>query len=104
MWVMANRPRPRGFNLQALSINPINAHVLELLNLALESSADIGPFARLGGAGRSEEWARQMRAHAVREAQIRAARDKEREKEAESESSGAMFGEAQDGEAGMALE
>jgi hypothetical protein len=45
-----------------------------------------------------------MRAHAVREAQIRAARDKEKEKEAESESSGAMFGEAQDGEAGMALE
>ncbi|KAI0255073.1 TPR-like protein [Lactifluus subvellereus] len=88
---------------EALSINPINAHVLELLNLALEASADVSPFVRLGGAGRSEEWALQMRVHAAREAQIRAARDKEKEKEAESESARAMFGDVQDGEAGMAL-
>lgn len=95
---------------QALSINPINAHVLELLNLALEASADAGPFARLGGAGRSEEWTGQMRAHAAREAQLRAARgakdkDKERERERESESSSsrAMFGDMQEGESGMSL-
>lgn len=85
---------------QALSINPINAHVLELLNLALEASADAGPLARFGGAGRSEEWEGQMRAHVTRESQIRKAKEK---KEAES-TSRAMFGDMQEGEAGMALE
>jgi anaphase-promoting complex subunit 6 len=91
-----------GFNLQALSINPINAHIVELLNLALEASADAGPFAPFGGASRSEEWAGRMRTHAAREAQIRAARDKEKEKEVES-SSRAMFRDVPEGEAGMAL-
>ena len=77
--------------------------MLELLNLALEASADAGPFARLGGAGRSEEWEDQMRAaHAAPEAQLRATWAKEKEKEGES-SSRAMFGDMQEGEAGMAL-
>jgi hypothetical protein len=77
--------------------------VLELLNLALEASADAGPFARLGGAGRSEEWEGQMRAaHAAPDSQLRATWAKEKEKEAES-SSRAMFGDMQEGEAGMAL-
>jgi anaphase-promoting complex subunit 6 len=98
-----NSPPPLGFDLQALSINPINAHVVELLNLALEASADAGPFARLGAACRSEEWVRQLTAHATRQAQIRAAaRDKEKEKGAES-SLRAVFGDAQEGEAGMVL-
>lgn len=91
-----------GIKFQALSVNPINAHVLELLNLALEASADAGPFARLGGAGRSEEWEGQMRAHAAPESQLRATWAKEKEKEAET-SSRAMFGDMQEGEAGMAL-
>jgi len=91
-----------GIKLQALSVNPINAHVLELLNLALEASADAGPFARLGGAGRSDEWEGQMRAHAAPESQLRATWAKEKEKEAET-SSRAMFGDMQEGEAGMAL-
>jgi len=91
------------FFFQALSINPINAHVLELLNLALEASADVDPLARLGGAGRSEEWTGQMRAHAAREAQLRAARGaKDKERESES-SSRAMFGDMQEGESGMSL-
>jgi len=91
------------FFFQALSINPINAHVLELLNLALEANADAGPLARLGGADRSEEWMDQMRAHAAREAQLRAARgDKDKEREGES-SSRAMFGDMQEGESGMSL-
>jgi anaphase-promoting complex subunit 6 len=88
--------------LQALSINPINAHVLELLNLALEASADAGPFARLGGAGRSEECEDQMRLHAAPESRLKATWSKEKEKEGES-SSRAMFGDMQEGEAGMTL-
>jgi len=94
-----------GTKTQALSINPINAHVLELLNLALEASADAGPLARLGGAARSEEWAGQMRAHATREAQLKAVRAKEKEKKEKGgeSSSRTMFGEAQEGEIGMAL-
>ena len=77
--------------------------MLELLNLALEASADAGPFARLGGTGRSEEWEGQMRAaHAAPESQLGATWGKEKEKEGES-SSRAMFGDMQEGEAGMAL-
>ena len=88
--------------MQALSINPINAHVLELLNLALEASADAGPLARLGGADRSEEWIGQMRAHAAREAQLKVARAKDKE-DTES-SSRSTFGDMQqEGEAGMTL-
>lgn len=92
------------FLSQALSINPINAHVLELLNLALEASADAGPLARFGGAGRGgEEWEGQMRAHVTRELQLKAMKTKEKEKEAESSTSKAMFGDMQEGEPGMAL-
>lgn len=88
---------------EALSINPINAHVLELLNLALEASADAGPFARFGGTNMGEEWASQMRAHAAREAQLRAARAKEKEREPEL-ASRTMFADIHEGsETGMAL-
>jgi len=86
--------------IQALSINPINAHVLELLNLALEASADAGPLARFGGAGRGEEWEGQMRAHVTRESQLKVTKSNEN---AES-SSRTMFGDMQEGETGMALE
>lgn len=74
--------------------------MLELLNLALEASADAGPVARVGGAGRSEEWDGQMRAHAAPESRTWS---KEKEKEKESSSTRAMFGDMQEGEAGMAL-
>jgi hypothetical protein len=43
-----------------------------------------------------------MRAHVMRESQLNVTRTKEKEKEAES-SSRAMFGDMQEGEAGMAL-
>lgn len=36
----------QSFDLQALSIDPINPHVVELLNLALEASADLPIFRR----------------------------------------------------------
>ena len=91
---------------QSLSINPINAHVLELLNLALEASADAGPLAQLGGTGRNEEWVGQMRAHAAREAQLEAVRAKEKEKEtgSSSSSSRSTFGDMpQEGETGKTL-
>jgi len=87
---------------EALSINPINAHVLELLNLALEASADAGPFTRLGGSSTGEEWVSQMRAHAAREEQLKAAWAKDKGSEPEL-ASRAMFADMQEGEAGMAL-
>ena len=43
-----------------------------------------------------------MRAHVMRESQLKVTKNKEKEKEAES-SSRAMFGDMQEGEAGMAL-
>lgn len=49
---------------QALSIDPINGYVLELLELALESSADMGVFGVLGPAPGSEaSWEQKMREH-----------------------------------------
>lgn len=39
--------------LQALSLEPTNQHVLELLNVALESNIDTPPFARAAG---TEMW------------------------------------------------
>jgi hypothetical protein len=73
------------------------------LNLALEASADAGPFARFGGTNMGEEWASQMRAHAAREAQLRAARAKEKEREPEL-ASRTMFADIHEGsETGMAL-
>ncbi|KAF8273363.1 hypothetical protein EI94DRAFT_1716538 [Lactarius quietus] len=78
---------------EALSINPINAHVLELLNLALEAGADAGPFARLGGTTGVR----------TRETQLRAARAKEKEREPEL-ASRVIFADMQEGsEAGMTL-
>ncbi len=55
--------------------------------------------------GRSEEWEGQIRAHVTRESQSKAAQIKEKEKEKEAAESGsrAMFGDMQEGEAGMAL-
>jgi hypothetical protein len=74
--------------------------VLELLNLALEASADAGPLVRLGGAGRREEWDDQMRAQVAPESQLKATWTKEKEAEG---SSSAMFGDMQEGDSGMAL-
>ncbi|EIW57715.1 TPR-like protein [Trametes versicolor FP-101664 SS1] len=49
---------------EALSIDPINGYVLELLELALESSADMGVFGVLGPAPGSEaSWEQKMREH-----------------------------------------
>ena len=48
---------------QTLSIDPINGHILELLNLALESNALAGPLGQKGVPGGEEEWARKMREH-----------------------------------------
>ncbi len=48
---------------QALSIEPINGYVLELLDLALETSADMGPFGLKGPPGGEENWAEKMREH-----------------------------------------
>jgi len=67
------------------------------LNLALEASAEAGPFARLGGTSAGEEWANQMRAHAGREAQLKAARAQKEEPER------TTFADMQEGEVGMAL-
>ncbi|KAI0787967.1 TPR-like protein [Fomes fomentarius] len=48
---------------EALSIEPINGYVLELLDLALETSADMGPFGLKGPPGGEENWAEKMREH-----------------------------------------
>ncbi|KAH9847513.1 TPR-like protein [Lenzites betulinus] len=49
---------------QALSIDPINGYVLELLELALEASADMGPFGTKGGPpGGEDDWGAKMREH-----------------------------------------
>ena len=51
-------------HLQALSIEPINGYVLELLDLALDASADLGPFGFKGGPpGGEDHWAEKMREH-----------------------------------------
>lgn len=48
---------------QTLSIDPINGHILELLNLALESNSYAGPLGQRGLPGGDEEWERRMREH-----------------------------------------
>ncbi|RDX43838.1 TPR-like protein [Lentinus brumalis] len=48
---------------EALSIQPINGYVLELLDMALEASADMGPFGAKGPPGGEENWEKQMREH-----------------------------------------
>lgn len=48
---------------QTLSIDPINGHILELLNLALDSNAGAGPLGQKGIPGGEEEWSKQMREH-----------------------------------------
>lgn len=52
--------------IQALSIDPINGYVLELLDMALEASADMVPFGAKypqGPPGGEENWERKMREH-----------------------------------------
>lgn len=47
-----------------MSIDPINGYVLELLELALETSSEMGPFGFKGGPpGGEENWEQKMREH-----------------------------------------
>nr|VWO99768.1 ANK_REP_REGION domain-containing protein [Ganoderma boninense] len=55
---------------EALSIDPINGYVLELLEMALEASADMGPFGWKGPPGGEESWEKQMREHRDKGKQI----------------------------------
>ncbi|THH16661.1 hypothetical protein EW146_g4012 [Bondarzewia mesenterica] len=52
---------------EALSINPLNGHVLDLLSLALEVSADDGPFGKKGPPRDEAAWATQMKVRGERE-------------------------------------
>ena len=61
---------PSKMPTQALSIDPINGYVLELLEMALEASADMGPFGWKGPPGGEESWERQMREHRDKGKQI----------------------------------
>ncbi|TFY83527.1 hypothetical protein EWM64_g474 [Hericium alpestre] len=56
---------------EALSINPINGHVLDLLNLALETGADEGMFGMSGPPGGETAWEDRMKAHAEKERQLK---------------------------------
>ncbi|KAI0648950.1 TPR-like protein [Trametes meyenii] len=56
---------------QALSIDPINGYVLELLEMALEASADMGPFGvKSEPPGGEAEWEQKMREHRDKGKQI----------------------------------
>ncbi|TDL19901.1 TPR-like protein [Rickenella mellea] len=59
---------------ESLSIDPVNGHVVELLNLALEAGADsLPPLRPLGVAGGGEEaWAAAMRKSREREQAVKA--------------------------------
>lgn len=47
--------------LQALSVDPINGHVLELLNLALEASSNVDSFTKKAlPSGGGTDWAKKM--------------------------------------------
>ncbi|KAI0087322.1 TPR-like protein [Irpex rosettiformis] len=48
---------------ETLSINPINGHIIELLNLALENNASAGIMGQKGLPGGDEEWSKKMREH-----------------------------------------
>ena len=48
---------------QTLSVDPINGHVLELLDLALATSAMSGPLGGKGVPGGEADWAKKMREH-----------------------------------------
>ncbi|CCM03084.1 uncharacterized protein FIBRA_05204 [Fibroporia radiculosa] len=52
---------------ETLSIDPINGQVLELLELALETGVDAGPFGVKGVPGGEEAWAQKMREHRDRD-------------------------------------
>ncbi|KAI0067340.1 TPR-like protein [Artomyces pyxidatus] len=62
---------------EALSIHPLNGHVLDLLNLALEQSADEGVFGKDGPEGGEEAWAARMQAHGERERTLKTMREKQ---------------------------
>ena len=64
----ASSPPDAAPPIQALSIEPINGYVLELLDIALEASADLGPFGFKSGPkgeppGGEELWEQKMREH-----------------------------------------
>lgn len=61
MWDIAD------VNIQTLSVDSINGHVLELLDLALEARADLGPFGNKGVPGGEDLWAQKMREHRDRD-------------------------------------
>lgn len=48
---------------ECLSVDPINGHVLELLNLALDTNSSVGLLGQKGLPGGEEEWTRKMREH-----------------------------------------
>ena len=50
-----------------MSIDPINGPVLELLDMALNTSALAGPFSGKGVPGGEEQWAQKMREHRDRD-------------------------------------
>ncbi|KAI0925830.1 hypothetical protein AcV5_008457 [Taiwanofungus camphoratus] len=52
---------------ETLSVDSINGHVLELLDLALETRADLGPFGNKGVPGGEDLWAQKMREHRDRD-------------------------------------
>ncbi|KAH9945212.1 TPR-like protein [Epithele typhae] len=53
---------------EALSIEPINGYVLELLEMALDASAEMGPFGFKGGPpGGEDSWEQKMREHRDRD-------------------------------------
>lgn len=53
--------------LQTLSVDPINGPVLELLEMALNTSAFAGPLGGKGVPGGEEQWAQKMREHRERD-------------------------------------
>ncbi len=48
---------------QTLSIDPINGHIIELLNSALQSNAAAGIMGQKGLPMGDEEWSKKMREH-----------------------------------------
>ena len=57
---------------EALALNPLNMHLLDLLALALDASADNGLFSKTA----DEEFAARMRAASAKEAAFREIREK----------------------------
>ncbi|KZV72988.1 TPR-like protein [Peniophora sp. CONT] len=72
---------------EALSTNPLNMHLLDLLALALDASADNGLFSKTA----DEDFAARMRASSTKEAAFRAVREKAIESN-KGQSPGLFFG------------